>query len=101
MKKLLMSTLLSVSLLSGQAFAGPSGNNDRVITGIIVGATAAALIAAIANADEVKVYPNHQPKHHIRPTYKPQYHHRHKHWQRRDRDHWHQGRFDRREWRKH
>ena len=100
MKNLVVSLLLSGSLIAAPVLAGPSTKSDRVITGIIVGATAAALIAAIANADEVKVYSkpstHHKPpKRHYRPHYKPHYKHksapRHynkppRHWQR---EHWH------------
>lgn len=110
MKKLIPTTLLTFSLIASQAFAGPSGKSDKVITGIIVGATAAALIAAIANADEVKVYQHPQP--HFKPKHQPRYErHPHKHWKQRQWRHnrWHQRehndwrdrRYDRSDWRRH
>ncbi len=81
MRNLVISLLLSGSLVAAPALAGPSTKSDKVITGIIVGATAAALIAAIANADEVKVYSkpptHHQPaKRYHKPYSKPHYKHK-------------------------
>ena len=94
MKNLILGTLLSASLISASAVAGPSNRSDKVITGLIVGATAAAIVAAIAHADEVRVY--QQPPKHFKPKphYKSHGHWRDRNWHRRDwRGH------ERREWR--
>jgi hypothetical protein len=89
MKNLALSLLLKSSIIAMPALAGPSHRSDKVITGIIVGATAAALIAALANAEEVQVY-SKPPKHHKppKPRYAPHYAPRYKerHWKR---EHWH------------
>lgn len=79
MRRAIIAGLLSLSLASTTAFAGPSTKSDKVITGLIVGATAAALVAAIAHADEVKVY-QHPPKH-FKPRYERDRHFKNdRHW---------------------
>lgn len=89
MKNIALSLLLSSSIIAMPALAGPSNRSDKVITGIIVGATAAALIAALANAEEVQVH-SKPPTHHKppKPRYAPHYAPRYKedHWKR---EHWH------------
>lgn len=115
MKNLALTLLLSSSIIATPVIAGPSNKSDKVITGIIVGATAAALITALTNADEVKVY-SKPPAHHKTP--KPYYKHKAaphyynqppRHWKREGwhRKHWHadqwydRGRFERRRYWQH
>ena len=102
MKNLIIGTLLSASLISASAVAGPTNRSDKLITGLIVGATAAAIVTAIAHADEVKVYQT--PPKHFKP--KPHYNsHRHwkgrewhhKGWRHHERRDWRERRFDQRE----
>lgn len=101
MRNLALSLLLCSSIIATPALAGPSNRSDKVITGIIVGATAAALIAALANADEVQVY-SKPPTHHkpTKPRYAPHYKERHyhkppRHW---GREHWQRKSEQRKPW---
>ncbi|NVK00376.1 MAG: hypothetical protein HWE12_02425 [Oceanospirillaceae bacterium] len=92
MKKVIIASLLALSLTSAAAQAGPSSRGDKVITGLIVGATAAAIVAAIAHADEVKV-DQKPPKHYrepvkTKPHYQPRKHWRNRDWHHRDRIDW-------------
>ena len=85
MKSLALALILTTSFATTQVHAGPSGQSDKVLTGLIVGATAAALITALAHADEVNIY-SEQPKpkrYHGAPHHKP---HPKKHWRQKN---WH------------
>lgn len=109
LNQLTMTLLLSGTLLTSQSFAGPSGGSDKVITGIILGVTTAALLTAIAQADEVEIhqaapkrykygaepYRHQRPSHHQGGHFKPHHYkpHHWQHWNRHERPHWRSERF--------